>query len=179
VVDANGRTVLVGQRGHLLTKGYIVMKSYWNNPLKTAESIKDGWMHTGDAATIDAEGFCRIVGRMGDMIIRGGENIYPREIEEFLYSHPAISDVQVVGLPDPVYQEEVCAWIIVKRGMALSEAEIRAFCKKNLSHFKIPRYIKFVEEFPLTVTGKVQKFVMREQSMKEYNLRENPAPKSA
>lgn len=170
VVNEQGETVPVGERGHLLTKGYIVMKGYWGNPEKTAESIQDGWMQTGDAATIDEEGYCRIVGRMGDMIIRGGENIYPKEIEDLLYSHPAVLDVQVVGLPDPIYGEEVCAWLILRDNMILTEDEIRNYCKINVSHFKVPRYFMFVSEFPLTVTGKVQKYLMKEISIEKLGL---------
>jgi fatty-acyl-CoA synthase len=128
------------------------------------------WMHTGDLATMDDEGYLNIVGRIKDMVIRGGENVYPREIEEFLYSHPAIADVQVVGVPDEKYGEELCAWVIVRDGQSITEAEVKAFCSGRLAHFKIPRYVLVVTEFPMTVTGKVQKFKMREHSIEQFGL---------
>ncbi len=170
IVDLEGRVVPRGEPGELLTRGYSVMLGYWNDPEKTAESIdRAGWMHTGDQATIDEDGYCRIVGRIKDMVIRGGENIYPREVEEFLYRHPAVNDVQVIGVPDDKYGEELCAWIRLREGQEgqVSEDDIRAFCKGQIAHYKIPRYIRFVDEFPMTVTGKVQKFVMRKQMAEE------------
>lgn len=161
LVDAAGNVVPVGEKGELCTRGYSVMQGYWNDDDKTREAIRDGWMHTGDLATLDAEGYCNIVGRVKDMLIRGGENIYPREIEEFLFRHPKIQAVQVFGVPDPKYGEEVCAWIVLKPGQNATEDEIREFCRDQIAHYKIPRYIRFVTEMPMTVTGKVQKFVMR------------------
>ena len=166
-----GQTVPYGEAGEFCTKGYSVMLGYWNDPERTAEAIdEDQWMHTGDLATMDAEGYVKIVGRIKDMVIRGGENVYPREIEEFLYSHPAIADVQVIGVPDEKYGEELCAWVIVKDGESLTVEDVREFCAGRLAHFKIPRYVTVVEEFPMTVTGKVQKFKMREQSIEQLGL---------
>ncbi|MDE2007919.1 MAG: AMP-binding protein, partial [Rhodospirillales bacterium] len=151
-----------GTPGELCTRGYSVMQGYWNDPERTAEAIDAArWMHTGDLATIDAEGYCNIVGRIKDMIIRGGENVYPREIEEFLYRHAAIQDVQVFGVPDARYGEEIAAWIRVRPGMSLTAEDIAAFCAGQIAHYKVPRHIRFVEEFPMTVTGKVQKYLMR------------------
>lgn len=171
IVDAEGRVVPRGEPGELCTRGYSVMLGYWDDAERTAEALDEaGWMHTGDLATLDAEGYCNIVGRIKDMVIRGGENIYPREIEEFLYRHPAIQDVQVVGVPDPRYGEELAAWIVVRPGADLREDEVRAFCKSQIAHYKIPRYVKFVESFPTTVTGKVQKFAMREAMIAELDL---------
>ena len=168
VVDKEGRIVPTGTPGELLTRGYCVMPGYWNDPEKTSQAIDAaGWIASGDIATLDAEGYGRIVGRTKDMLIRGGENIFPREIEEFLYQHPKVEDVQVIGVPDPKYGEEVCAWIKLHPGQHADPEEIRAFCRGKIAHFKIPRYIKFVEEFPLTVTGKVQKYVMRERMATE------------
>jgi len=163
VVNEQGDTVAVGETGELVTSGYCVMQGYWNDEDKTTESIRDGWMHTGDLATLDEEGYCQIVGRLKDMLIRGGENIYPREIEEFLYSHPDIQDVQVFGVPDDKYGEEVCAWVILQDGTTCDADAIKSFCRDQIAHYKIPRYIHFVTEFPMTVTGKAQKFVMRDQ----------------
>jgi fatty-acyl-CoA synthase len=172
VVDAEGRTVPPGERGELCTRGYSVMKGYWDEPEKTAVAIdEEGWMHTGDLATIDAEGYCNIVGRVKDMIIRGGENVYPREIEEFLYRHPKVREVQVFGVPDPRYGEEVCAWI-VPGPEAPTEEEIRAFCQGQIAHYKIPRYVRIRPSLPMTVTGKPQKFVMREEMAGELGLSE-------
>jgi fatty-acyl-CoA synthase len=171
IVDLENRIVARGQAGELCTRGYSVMLGYWDDAERTAESIDAaGWMHTGDLATLDEEGFCNIVGRIKDMVIRGGENVYPREIEEYLYRHPAVQDVQVVGLPDPKYGEELCAWIVLKAGETASEDEIRAFCKGQIAHYKIPRYIRFVESFPTTVTGKIQKFVIRDAMIAELGL---------
>ena len=173
VVDANGRIVPRGEPGELLTRGYSVMLGYWDDPQRTAEAIDAaGWMHTGDMATIDEEGYCNIVGRIKDMIIRGGENIYPREVEEFLFRHPRIQDVQVVGIPDEKYGEELCAWIILREGQKANEDDVRAFCEGQIAHYKIPRYIRFVEAFPMTVTGKIQKFLIRKQMKEELGLHE-------
>ncbi len=169
IVDRDGRVVPRGEAGELCTRGYSVMLGYWNDEARTAEAIDSaGWMHTGDLATIDDDGYCRIVGRIKDMVIRGGENIYPREVEEYLYGHPDIQDVQVFGVPDTKYGEELCAWIVSKVGAALDEEEVRRFCQNRISHYKIPRYIRFVESFPSTVTGKVQKFAMREAMIEEF-----------
>ena len=174
VVDADGRIVPRGTPGELLTRGYSVMLGYWNDPERTAEAIDGaGWMHTGDMATIDAEGYCNIVGRIKDMIIRGGENIYPREVEEYLFRHPKVQDVQVVGLPDKKYGEELCAWIVLREGQKATEADIRAFCDGQIAHYKIPKYIRFVESFPMTVTGKVQKYLIRQKMKDELALVED------
>jgi len=171
IIDDDGHIVAPGQPGELLTRGYSVMRGYWNDEEKSVNSIDAaGWMHTGDQATIDEEGFCKIVGRIKDMVIRGGENVYPREIEEFLYSHPKITDVQVIGVPDERYGEELCAWVCLKEDETSSEEEIREFCKGQIAHYKIPRYVKFVDGFPMTVTGKIQKFKMREQTIFELSL---------
>ena len=172
IVDPNtGQVVPVGKPGELCTLGYSVMLGYWNNPEATAGAIDQArWMHTGDLATMDAEGYINIVGRIKDMIIRGGENVYPREIEEFLYTHPKISDVQVIGLPDPKYGEEIMAWVRVKPGEQVTAEELQAFCKGQIAHYKVPRYFKFVDAFPMTVTGKIQKFQMRQQSTEELGL---------
>jgi fatty-acyl-CoA synthase len=173
IVDAEGRTVPRGTPGELWTRGYPVMLGYWNDPERTAESIdRAGWMKTGDLATIDDEGYCNIVGRIKDMVIRGGENIYPREIEEFLYRHPKIQDVQVIGVPDTRYGEELCAWVKLRDGERALPEEIQEFCKGQIAHYKIPRYIKFVDGFPMTVTGKIQKFLMREEMIRELGLAE-------
>ncbi|WP_291713550.1 AMP-binding protein [Bradyrhizobium sp.] len=164
VVDLDGRIVKRGERGELCTRGYSVMLGYWDEAEKTADVLdRNGWMHTGDLATIDAEGFCNIVGRIKDMVIRGGENLYPREIEEFLYRHPKIQDVQVFGVADDRYGEELCAWVRTRAGETLTAEEVRAFCQGQIAHNKIPRYVEFVDEFPMTVTGKIQKFMMRQQ----------------
>jgi fatty-acyl-CoA synthase len=164
IVDEDGRIVPHGETGELLTRGYSVMRGYWDDEVRSRESIDEaGWMHSGDLATIDGEGYCRIVGRSKDMIIRGGENIYPREVEEFLYRHPKIQDVQCVGVPDAKYGEELCACIILRPGMQSSAEELRNFCRGQIAHYKVPRYVKFVDSFPMTVTGKVQKFLLRQQ----------------
>jgi fatty-acyl-CoA synthase len=173
IVDGEGRVVPRGTPGELWTRGYPVMLGYWNDPERTAESIdRAGWMKTGDLATIDDEGYCNIVGRIKDMVIRGGENIYPREIEEFLYRHPKIQDVQVIGVPDPRYGEELCAWVKLRDGEHAEPEEIKEFCKGQIAHYKIPRYIKFVDAFPMTVTGKIQKFLMRDETIHELGLAE-------
>jgi fatty-acyl-CoA synthase len=172
IVDAEGRVVPRGQRGELCTRGYSVMLGYWDEAAKTAEVLDAArWMHTGDLATLDAEGYCNIVGRIKDMVIRGGENLYPREIEEFFYRHPKVQDVQVFGVADDRYGEELCAWIRVREGETLSEDEVRAFADGQIAHNKIPRYIQFVSEFPMTVTGKVQKFRMREVVERQLGLK--------
>ena len=166
VIDEAGHVVPVGEKGEICTRGYSVMQGYWNDPEKTAETIDAaGWLHSGDIATMDAFGYVRIVGRIKDMIIRGGENVYPREVEEFLYQHPAISEVQVFGIPDKKMGEEVCAWVQLNEGATLSADDIKAFCKDQITHFKIPRHIRFVSEYPMTVTGKIQKFVMRDEML--------------
>ena len=174
VIDPEtGQTVAIGETGEFCTKGYSVMYGYWGDEEKTREAIdRDGWMHTGDLATMDAQGYVNIVGRIKDMVIRGGENVYPREIEEFLYQHPAISDVQVIGVPDEKYGEELCACIILKPGTQASAEDIRAFCTGKIAHYKVPRHIKFVQTFPMTITGKVQKFVMREDIKKQLGLQD-------
>jgi fatty-acyl-CoA synthase len=172
IVDLNGRIVPTGTPGELLTRGYCVMLGYWGDEERTREAIDAArWMHTGDLATIDAEGYCNIVGRIKDMVIRGGENVYPREIEEFLYRHPKIQDVQVIGVPDDRYGEEICAWVKLRPGVSATEEEIRAFCRDQIAHYKVPRYIKFVDEFPMTVTGKIQKFIMRERTIADLGLK--------
>ncbi|KVM85882.1 AMP-binding protein [Burkholderia stagnalis] len=170
VIDPSGGTVPVGETGELCTKGYSVMLGYWDDDEKTRDVLVDGWMHTGDLATIDADGYCNIVGRLKDMLIRGGENIYPREIEEFLFRHPKIQSAQVFGVPDAKYGEEVCAWIVLRAGEQMSEDDVRAFCNGQIAHYKIPRYIRFVDELPMTVTGKVQKFIMRQRMIDELKL---------
>jgi fatty-acyl-CoA synthase len=173
IIDGEGRIVPPGTPGELCTRGYSVMQRYWNDPEQTAEAIDASrWMHTGDLATIDEEGYCNIVGRIKDMVIRGGENIYPREIEEFLYRHPKVQDVQAIGVPDRKYGEELCAWVKLKAGVEATAEEIRSFCEGQIAHYKIPRYIKFVDSFPMTVTGKIQKYLMREQMMRELGVKE-------
>jgi fatty-acyl-CoA synthase len=171
---ASGRTVACGDVGELCTRGYSVMRGYWEDPDRTAE-VKDeaGWMHTGDLATMDDEGYVNIVGRSKDMVIRGGENVYPREVEEFLHTHPDIADVQVVGVPDATYGEELCAWVQLRRGAEELDADaLRAFCDGRLAHFKVPRYVLCVDEFPMTVTGKVRKSEMRDHSIQRLELAE-------
>ncbi len=171
VVDEGGATLPRGATGELCTRGYSVMLGYWDEPEKTAEAIDaDGWMHTGDLAVIDAEGYGNIVGRIKDLVIRGGENVYPREVEEYLYRHPKVEDVTVVGVPDSRFGEELCAWIRLKPGETASEAEITDFCRGQIAHYKVPRYIRFVDAFPMTVTGKIQKFVIRDQMIEELGL---------
>ena len=173
IVDPDGRAVRHGVTGELLTRGYSVMLGYWEDEARTREAIDPaGWMHTGDLATLDAEGYGNIVGRVKDMVIRGGENIYPREIEEFLYRHPKIQDIQVFGVPDPKYGEQLCAWIRLREGQTANAEEIKAFCRDQIAHYKIPYYVRFVDAFPMTVTGKVQKYVMRERMIEELGLEE-------
>jgi len=171
IVDAAGEVTRRGVAGELLTRGYSVMTGYWNDPERTRDAIDpDGWMHTGDIAVIDDEGYCNIVGRVKDMIIRGGENISPREVEEFLYRHAAVLDVAVVGVPDRKYGEEVCACIRLREGAVVTEEEIRDFCRGQIAHYKVPRYVRFLDGFPMTVTGKVQKFLIREQLRTDLGL---------
>jgi fatty-acyl-CoA synthase len=166
-----GRVVPRGTPGELCTRGYSVMLGYWNEPGKTADAIdRARWMHTGDLAEMDEAGYLNIVGRIKDMVIRGGENIYPREVEEFLYAHPAIEDVQVIGVPDPKYGEELCAWIKVRPGQELTADQVKEYCQGKIAHYKVPRYVRFSDEFPMTVTGKIQKFKMRETSITELGL---------
>ena len=173
IVDDAGRIVAPGETGEFCTRGYLVMRGYWNDEEKTAEAIDAaGWMHTGDLATMDADGYFNIVGRIKDLVIRGGENLYPREIEEYLYSHFKVADVQVFGVPDPKYGEELCAWVKLVDGESASDEDIRDFCKGQIAHQKIPRYVKFVDGFPMTVTGKIQKFAMREVMVAELGLAE-------
>ena len=174
VVDEDGRVVPRGVAGELWTRGYSVMRGYWGEPERTRDVLDaGGWMHTGDLAVIDEHGYCNIVGRVKDMIIRGGENISPREIEEFLYRHPAVSDVAVVGVPDPKFGEAVCACVRLREGMSATEEEIREFCREQIAHYKVPRYVRFVDSFPLTISGKVQKYLMREQLRAELKLAED------
>ena len=171
IVDGEGRAVPRGETGEFCTRGYSVMLGYWDDAERTREAIDAaGWMHTGDLATMDEGGYVRIVGRLKDMVIRGGENIYPREVEEFLFGHPKVRDVQIVGVPDARYGEELCAWIRLRDGEAATEDEIRAFCRGRIAHYKIPRHVLFVDGFPMTITGKVQKFVMRAQSIERLAL---------
>jgi fatty-acyl-CoA synthase len=160
-----------GITGEFCTRGYSVMRGYWNDPGKTHEAVDEaGWMHTGDLATMDEEGYVNIVGRLKDMVIRGGENVYPREIEEFLYRHPKVQDVQVIGVPDPKYGEELCAWIMLRSGQTATAEEIREFCRGQIAHYKIPRHVCFVDAFPMTITGKVQKYLMRQQTIADLGL---------
>lgn len=169
LIDADGNIVERGEIGELCTRGYSVMLGYWNNPQATRDAIdSEGWMHTGDLAEMNEQGYVRIVGRNKDMIIRGGENVYPRELEEFFFTHPAVADVQVVGIPDAKYGEEIVAWIKFHPGHTANELELQTWCKSRIAHFKTPRYFKFVEAFPMTVTGKIQKFKMREISIQEF-----------
>jgi len=171
IVDAEGRVTPRGTPGELLTRGYSVMRGYWNEPERTREAIDAaGWMHSGDLAVIDAQGYCNIVGRVKDMIIRGGENVYPREIEEYLYRHPKVLDVAVVGVPDRKYGEEIGAVIRLREGVTAQPEEIIEFCRGQIAHYKVPRYVRFVDTFPMTVTGKVQKYLIREQLRKELGI---------
>jgi fatty-acyl-CoA synthase len=174
IVDPSGDIVPVGETGELCTRGYSVMLGYWGDEAKTRESIVDGWMSTGDLARLDQDGYCNIVGRSKDMVIRGGENLYPREIEEFLFQHPQIQNAQVFGVPDARYGEELCAWIVLRPGERLGEAALRDYCETRIAAYKVPRYICFVDELPMTVTGKVQKFVMREHMIETLGLRAPP-----
>jgi fatty-acyl-CoA synthase len=163
IIDEEGRVVPLGEKGELCCRGYSVMQGYWDDEERTAETIDAaGWLHSGDLAEMDEEGYVQIVGRIKDMIIRGGENIYPREVEEFLYTHPDIQEVQVFGIPDKKFGEIVCAWVQLKEGSVLSEDDVKAYCRDQITHFKVPTHIRFVDEFPMTVTGKIQKFKMRD-----------------
>jgi fatty-acyl-CoA synthase len=181
VVDpATGLTVPRGVSGELCTRGYSVMLGYWGDPERTAEAVDAaGWMHTGDLATMDDDGYVNIVGRIKDMIIRGGENVYPREIEEFLYTHPDIVDVQVIGVPDVRYGEEVMAWVKVREGAALTTDDVRSFCQGRIAHYKVPRYVHVADEFPMTVTGKVQKYLMRQAAVELLGLQDAAAVRTA
>jgi fatty-acyl-CoA synthase len=181
IVDPDtGLVVPHGDPGEFCTRGYSVMLGYWEEPEKTDEAIdRARWMHTGDLATMDAEGYCNIVGRIKDLVIRGGENVYPREVEEFLYTHPDVSDVSVVGVPDERYGEELCAFVVVRGDATLTEDDVREFCRASLAHFKVPRYVVFTDGFPMTVTGKVQKYKMREDAVARLGLEDAAAVKSA
>ncbi len=180
VISPTGEPVARGETGELCTRGYSVMLGYWDDPRRTAEAIDgDGWMHTGDLATMDDDGYLNIVGRTKDMVIRGGENVYPREVEEFLYTHPDVADVQVIGVPDERYGEELMAWVIARRGSELDPEALRAYCRGRIAHFKVPRYVRLVDAFPMTVTGKVQKFRMREQAIAELGLEAAAAARTA
>jgi fatty-acyl-CoA synthase len=174
IIDPDsGRLCPAGVMGELCTRGYSVMLGYWENPEATAAAIDaKGWMHTGDTAVMDEDGYVNIVGRIKDMIVRGGENVYPREIEEFLMTHAGIEAVQVTGVPDPKFGEEIIAWISLKQGVMLSDDDVKGYCKGRIAHYKVPRYIRFSEDFPMTVTGKVQKYKMREISIRELRLEE-------
>jgi fatty-acyl-CoA synthase len=174
IIDADGHVPPRGTAGELLTRGYSVMRGYWDDADRTHDAIDaSGWMHTGDLGVIDEEGYCNIVGRVKDMIIRGGENVSPREIEDFLYRHPAVFDVAVVGVPDARYGEAVCACIRLRGGMTVTEEAIREFCRGQIAHYKVPRYVRFVDDFPLTISGKVQKYLIREQMRVQLNLAED------
>jgi fatty-acyl-CoA synthase len=173
IVDRNGATVPRGTAGELLVRGYLVMQRYWADEEKTAETIDEaGWLHTGDLATIDAEAYCNIVGRLKDMVIRGGENIYPREVEDVLYACPGIEAAQAFGVPDQKFGEQLCVWIRRRAGATLTANDVRDYCRDRLAHFKVPAYVKFVDEFPMTVTGKVRKVEMREKMREELGLQE-------
>jgi fatty-acyl-CoA synthase len=168
LIDEHGAVVPIGTPGEICCRGYSVMQGYWDEPVRTAETIdKSGWLHSGDLGVMDAEGYTAIVGRLKDMIIRGGENVYPREVEEFLFTHDAVEQVQVFGVPDKKYGEQVCAWIKLRHGHTLDEEAVRAFCKDRIAHFKVPRYVRFVDDIPMTVTGKPQKFKMRDVMVRE------------
>jgi fatty-acyl-CoA synthase len=175
VIDPDGNILPLDAAGELCTRGYAVMRGYWDEPEKTAESVdSDGWMHTGDLAVIHTDGYCNIVGRAKDMIIRGGENVYPREVEEFLFNHPCIQDVAVVGVPDAKYGEEICAWVKLRANSHLDEEGVKNFCRGQVAHYKIPRYVMFVDDFPTTVTGKIQKYLIRQQMVALLRLDEFP-----
>jgi len=181
IVDPDtGETVPRGQAGEFVTRGYSVMLGYWDDKARTAEAIDgQGWMHTGDLAVMDDDGYLNIVGRIKDMIIRGGENVYPREIEEYLYRHPDVVEVQVIGVPDARYGEEIMAWVQLRDGASPDADNIKEFCQGQIAHYKIPRYIKFTDEFPMTITGKIQKYLMREQSIEELSLGETAQERHA
>jgi fatty-acyl-CoA synthase len=176
IIDADGDVVPVGEKGEICCRGHSVMQGYWDDPERTAETIDaDGWLHSGDIGVMDEDGYTQVTGRIKDMIIRGGENVYPREVEEFLYTHPDIQEVQVFGIPDERYGEQVCAWIKPRDGATLTAEAVQAFCRDKITHFKVPRYIRFVEDFPMTVTGKIQKYLMREQMSRELRDHLNPS----
>jgi len=180
VAPESNEVVPRGEPGELCTRGYSVMTGYWNDPERTAEAIDAaGWMHTGDLATMDVDGYLNIVGRSKDMIIRGGENVYPREVEEFLYGHAAVADVQVVGVPDPRYGEEILAFVLLRDGAAATDEEIREYCRGTIAHYKVPRYVHFVDEFPMTVTGKIQKFKLRDLAIEQLGLQDAAAIETA
>ncbi|NPV62919.1 MAG: AMP-binding protein [Methanotrichaceae archaeon] len=181
IVDPKtGKMMPKGETGEICARGYAIMRCYYNNPHATDQVIDEqGWLHTGDLGQLDESDYCKITGRLKDMVIRGGENIYPREVEEFLYTHPAVSDVQVIGVPDPKFGEELMAWVKLKEGQSATAEEIKAFCKGKIAHFKVPRYVKFVDSFPMTVTGKIQKYKMREESIKELGLEDAASMKTA
>ncbi len=171
ISDEQGRVLAVGEKGEVCTRGYSVMLGYWNDEEKTQETIdKSGWLHSGDIGIMDEEGYVRIVGRTKDMVIRGGENIYPREVEEFLYTHPSIQDVQVFGVEDEKMGEEVCAWVKLQPGCELDDQGVKEYCRGKITHFKVPRYVRFVDDYPMTVTGKIQKFKMRDQMQEELQV---------
>ena len=172
IVDPEtGETVERGRPGEFCTRGYSVMIGYWNDPQRTAEAVDaKGWMHTGDLAEMDVDGYVNIVGRIKDMIIRGGENVYPREIEEFLYGHPRIRDVQVIGVPDARYGEEIMAWVQTEDGAEITVEEVREYCQGKIAHYKIPRYVAVTQDFPMTVTGKIQKFKLRDDAVERFGL---------
>jgi fatty-acyl-CoA synthase len=174
IIDiSTGATLPPGQQGELCTRGYLVMEGYYKMPEETAQAIDaEGWLHTGDLAIMDENGYCRITGRIKNMIIRGGENIYPREIEEFLYTHPKVFDVQVYGVPDRKYGEQVMAAVRLRQGMTCTEEEIREFCRGRIANYKIPRYVRFVQEYPMTASGKIQVFKLREMAIAELELEE-------
>jgi fatty-acyl-CoA synthase len=177
IIDDQGRVTPRGVPGELCTRGYSVMLGYWDDAEMTAKAIDaGGWMHTGDLATLDEAGYCNIVGRIKDMVIRGGENLYPREIEEFLFRHPKIQEVQVFGVADQKYGEELCAWIRLRAGELMTAEDVRDHCRGQIAHQKVPRYVEFVDSFPMTVTGKVQKFLMRQAVEERLGLRPEPAP---
>ena len=172
IVDPElGETATPGETGEFCTRGYSVMRGYWNDPERTADAIdSDGWMHSGDLAVMDDNGYVRIVGRLKDMIIRGGENVYPREVEEYLFTHPDVVDAQVVGVPDERFGEQIMAWIQKRNGSSLGEQDVVDYCTGQIAHFKVPRYVRFTDEFPMTVTGKIQKYRLREQAIEELDL---------
>ena len=171
IVGPDNQTLAPGEQGELCTRGYLVMNGYDQDPEATARAIdSDGWLHTGDLATMREDGYYRITGRLKDMVIRGGENIYPREIEEFFYTHPKVADVQVFGVPDAKFGEALSAWIRLRSGESATEEEMREYCRSRISYFKVPAYIRFVDSFPMTVTGKIQKFKMREMEIETWNL---------
>jgi fatty-acyl-CoA synthase len=164
ITDENDRVLPVGEKGEICVRGYSVMRGYWGDEERTRETIDTaGWLHSGDLGVMDDEGYMQVVGRIKDMVIRGGENVYPREVEEYLYTHSKIAEVQVFGVSDPKMGEEICAWVQLYPGESMTEDELKDFCRGHIAHFKIPRYVRFVDEYPMTVTGKIQKFLMREQ----------------